>query len=284
MEPVIDLLARNPWLIVLGSVASIISLVSLPLSFYFYVRSFRLRLPRYALRSTSVITGTKERFPTLKITFEGHEEDLQNLTVTKVAFWNQGEEAIRKADVSSPVTIHLKDGFKIIDASIIQNKGGNNEVTITTTANKKSIPISFKYLDKNEGTVIQVFHTGSSNDVSVDGTIIGAGKPIRLFLSPSGTSQKPPEFMTERTARFQSLFLVFAPLLIPALFLLAAISEVPQPGEKPKPIVIANLITVNLAGALLFFGFCTAIFSWPAAYFTWKKRIPNSLSTFLKDF
>lgn len=76
-------------------------------------------------------------------------EQIENLTVTKIAFWNAGNDTIKGQDIdkNKPLTVH--------------------------------IDIDFDYFDKNQGGIIQLFHNGKSgNDIKIYGYIISSGAPI----------------------------------------------------------------------------------------------------------
>jgi len=88
----VESLSINPWLVLIAAACTI---VAVPLAFIFYLRSRKEKLPRYAVRSNNIIKGSKAVIPGLTVHFQGHGEPIENLTVSKVVFWNASRETIR---------------------------------------------------------------------------------------------------------------------------------------------------------------------------------------------
>jgi hypothetical protein len=173
----IDGLAMNPWLIIIGFIITIISLL---LAVIFYVRGKKVKLPYYAFNSHNIVRDLVSRIDHLDILYHG--EPIENLTATKMAFWNAGNDTINCKDIAraDPLTVVAKEGYKILDAKIVNVINTANQFSITPPADERShININFDYLDHNEGAIIQLLHTGKSGkDIEIHGTIKGFGKPL----------------------------------------------------------------------------------------------------------
>lgn len=74
---------------------------------------------------------------------------------------------------SHPITtVKINDGFSIIDAKVIYESNPSNDFHIELSEDAKSIQINFDYIDYEDGIVIQLYHTGNSNeDLSFTGKI-----------------------------------------------------------------------------------------------------------------
>ncbi|MCZ7363103.1 MAG: hypothetical protein O8C58_07200, partial [Candidatus Methanoperedens sp.] len=105
-------------------------------------------------------------------------ERIENLTATKIAFWNAGNVTISSNDFASkkpftikvkeckilrtePYTVSVKTGYKILDVKKLYYNP-INQVEIKCSKDKSQIKINFEYLAKNEGAIIQLLHTGKS--------------------------------------------------------------------------------------------------------------------------
>jgi hypothetical protein len=166
----------NPWW---GFLGCIIAIFATALAIIFYYKGKKVKLPCYAVRSSNIVSNLVSKIETLEMLYAG--KPIENLTVTKLLFWNAGRDTIDYRDVASadPLRVHAKESCKILDAKILYEKKRANKFSITNSSNQSCISIQFDYMDKDEGAVIQLIHTGkSSDDIKVTGTIKGAGKPI----------------------------------------------------------------------------------------------------------
>lgn len=170
----IQQLGTNPWL---NTLSFTVTLLSAVLAVFFYFKAKRAKKPRYAKRSINIVEDLVSRFESLEILYEGKK--IENLTVTKVAFWNDGNETLQSNDIASvePITIEVQSGHKILKAQKIYEKNVANKIDLKESSSESHLLIEFEYLDKSEGAIFQLFHTGISNeDVIVRGIIKGAGK------------------------------------------------------------------------------------------------------------
>ncbi len=183
------------------------------------------KLPRYAIRSVALIRESKRLFPDLQLHFKGYGEDIDNFTVSRVILWNAGRDTIRKADMvdEEPLRVTVMPGIVILAANILQENNPPNGITCTVKRDKAAVDIGFKFLDHNNGAVLEVLHTGSqADDITVTGQLIGAGKPKRAKLEP--LTNVGPGFKTYqravRTGRRKPALIFFAGNLIVYLLLI----------------------------------------------------------------
>lgn len=175
-------LAKNPWLTISSVLVGIVGLI---LAIGFYLKSRKMKIPCYASRSINVVRDLISKFETLEIRYSG--ATIENLTITKLAFWNAGQETINNSDIASadPLLVRAKEEYKILDAKVIYARNAPNQFSIALEESQKLLSLSFDYLDREEGAVIQIIHTGTENDhIEVSGTIKGAGKLHRRSGSP----------------------------------------------------------------------------------------------------
>ena len=170
-------ITQDPWFEVLLFIVAVAAIV---LSIAFYFKSKRQREPTYSTRSYNVAQNiSPARFESLILSYG--ETRIENFTVTKVLFWNSGRETIRVEDIAArePLEIITEGEALILDANVIQRKPSTNGFEVRLSENQSSVELSFEYLDKDEGAVIQIVHTGTSGeDISMRGRIAGGGTPV----------------------------------------------------------------------------------------------------------
>lgn len=172
-----EFLGTNPWLSIISFV---IAVMGVALAIVFYIKGKRAKLPYYAIRSANIVSDFGSWMKPLEMRYSS--QLIENLTVTKMAFWNAGRDTIDHQDIAraDPLTLHVKESYKILDAKILSEKTPANKFSITTSPDQSSLALEFDYIDKDEGAVIQLIHTGKSGeDIDFGGSIKGAGKPIR---------------------------------------------------------------------------------------------------------
>jgi len=127
------------------------------------------------MRSANVISDSIKSLGEIEVLFKGDKID--NLTVTKVAFWNSGNDTINDTDLAptDKLRIELCEGFIVLDSEVLfQSEMTNNVQTHLTPT---CIEIKFDYMDGNQGGIIKFIHTGKkSSDVLLKGTFKGCEK------------------------------------------------------------------------------------------------------------
>lgn len=116
----------------------------------------------------------------LRISFDGTE--LSSCSVSKVLIWNDGDKAIRSTDIP------IKDKLKIITSDNVEFLEITPLISSNDTCNVSHeqindhlVEINFDYLEKNDGVLYQIFHSGTkSKDIEVKGTVIDSGKFVNL--------------------------------------------------------------------------------------------------------
>ena len=133
----------------------------------------------YFETSTNIFKDLSDKFELLEILYKGQK--IKNLTITKIIFWNNGKETIKKEDIvpSDPLVLEVDKGFQILDVKIFPNNS-SSKFTYSISDDLSTAKLDFDYIDKNEGAVIQISHSGySSENIQLKGKIMGVGEPIR---------------------------------------------------------------------------------------------------------
>ena len=163
--------------------------------------------PVYNISHVHIITPTlTEKASGLNITYNG--ETIDNLTISKIGLINWGKEVIKREDIPDKGRFYLqfKDDIRIYDQRIIfttenannssmfqvidlpeveHNKENvQNKIEILQKYNNR-VYWDFDYLAHSEGVIIQVAHSGSSNNTSfsLQGTLPGNPLNYRVIES-----------------------------------------------------------------------------------------------------
>ena len=168
-------LMNNPyaWL-----VATFCTVAAFLFAIYTWFAGRRKKELTYTTNSYKIIQKGKSLIPELKISYQNR--NIEDLTITKYAIWNSGNEVIDSRDIveSKKLMIILKDeNESILNSKIIAESDETNKFRIDLLQDNIAV-INFDYIDPKEGAVIQIAHTGSNDSLQVDCKIKG-GKIIR---------------------------------------------------------------------------------------------------------
>lgn len=264
-------LGSNPWLAISSFFIAIVGII---LAIGFYLKSRRLKIPCYSIRSINVVQDLISKFESLEIRYAG--DAIENLTVTKLAFWNWGKETINSSDIASadPLLVRATEGYKILEAKVIYANNPANQFSIIDHEDKTAVSLNFDYLDKNEGAVIQIIHTGTTNDhIQVTGTIKGAGKMHHRAGSSFRLVRMTNRAISRFSTKFYRVWFGFAFLLSPFMALVFFLLR-PLKSSAGRDVS---------KGVLLLSVFIAALPYWALAFVLLRRRMPKGFDAFEKD-
>ena len=180
---IISVVTQNSWV---NLFALILAPIGMFFSIFFFFKSRRKKSVRFFSIYNALVVDFAQKIDGLNIQFSGKE--IQRLTVSKIAFWNSGTETITHNDIPSKdkISIDIDEEFRILSCSIIAQTNITNNISVCLSQDGKKVDIDFEYLEKQDGFVIQIFHTGDSKVVfNFNGTVMGFGK-----VSKGKTSEK----------------------------------------------------------------------------------------------
>lgn len=144
----------------------------------------------YYQKGINVIGDYKSKINDLSVLYKNSE--IENLSVCRLAFWNGGNEAIGKDDISSndPLMVKIKEPYKILDVFIIESSSKANGISVISDSSGGYL-INFDYLNPNNGGVLQIIHTAkSSSSLFLQGEIKGI-KEIIKYINPKYLELQP---------------------------------------------------------------------------------------------
>jgi hypothetical protein len=161
----INALTQNPWVNLISIFGAFIAFPSLFLAIFFYIKGKTKKSIKYISRYDTLIDkGIDQKVIGLSISISNKQ--INKLAVSRIAFWNNGNKTLTCNDIPtlSKFTITINNDYDILDVSIIETLNPKNNISVTLLEDSRTIDIYFEYMDKNDGFVLQIFHTG--NDLS----------------------------------------------------------------------------------------------------------------------
>lgn len=159
------------------AVLSVLTIGSVIYAIYCQYTNKERREISYTKKTNVLIRRRKSLFEKLLITYDTRE--IENLCISTFTLWNSGNRTISSQDMvkTKEISVCLANNAKILDVEIIKVVETTNQFRIEKI-DDSMVKIIFDYIDKKEGLVFQIMHTGSEEDVLIDCKIKG-GKPIK---------------------------------------------------------------------------------------------------------
>ena len=249
----IETLAKNPWLVIISFIITFLGFI---LAFIFYFKSKKVKKPRLESRSLNLLKESAEKIEGLKITYLN--ENIPNITITKLAIWNDGNDTINKSDIASadPLLITAKDTVHILEYKIIYQKNECSLFDIEEIESGKKLKVTFDFLDFQDGAVIQLLHTGnSSSDIEFGGTIKGVGK-IGSNYSKNKVNSIIKEIISKPSKKISSKIIGIIYIILGLILLvmefgkLLGLDNIYKPVENPMleflSCVFFSILTISM--------------------------------------
>lgn len=235
-------------------------------SYVFYEIQKRKKEACWSIDSTNLIKGYSSLLEKLDIQYAGQK--VENLTVSKIAFWNNGNEIINHSDIAIPLYIaplNNKEDTQILDVKILATSTLGNEFNATKLEGKNIVVMGFDYLDPQQGAVMQIIHTGVSVlPLIVDGEIKGVKEIIY--------KRKKRDFIDV----MPRIFIYFYGLLSLAGFLVSYFNK----SSKSSSL---DTLTLTMWASLITFILVALLGFWDIKSSAKVAKIPKSLLVFDKD-
>lgn len=165
----------SPWF---NGISFLITILSVILAYIFYKKSSKNIVPKYTLTSKKMIANNISEYGPLTVYYDGHE--IPNFTASEFVFWNDGNATLLHDDIASadPLRFTAAAPYEILSARIIKASSPANKFSVLCSPDSANVEVEFDYLDKGQGGVIQILHTGEkSGDLAFSGSIKGFGRP-----------------------------------------------------------------------------------------------------------
>lgn len=190
----------------------------------------------YLKQSNILIRKKKSKFEKLSVSYDGQE--IEDLCITKFTIWNSGNKTLNDVDIvkNKELTIATCDDDKILDVELIICSEETNEFRIVKI-DERTVKIMFDYVDKKDGVVIQIIHTGTSDSIDIKCKIKG-GNSLKSNVNDASMKIFKKVFTKVDIDKF---FVVFACILIVFTLFLAGVFTIAIFNEQLQSLIISKL-------------------------------------------
>lgn len=245
-----------------------IGVIGLLLSYYFYKKGTRTKRP-YCLTFTQSIAGrVLLDIPDFQLTYKGRS--VERLAITKLVFWNAGSETIASGDVptAAPFLIGLSENVEFLNHNLEFVKRRSNAIMMTLDQDKKHLRVDFEYLDKNDGFVVELLHTGLTDDaIQIQAVFKGAQGLVRRGAAPLLSLPRPVRRLLTSEYRSAIGFSLLAAASVSAID-----SYFPFMPDWLNHNPIPSTGTEWFAFVIVYGGFASA------GWYLWRTRLPTGFS------
>lgn len=163
----------------------VITGISLSLALYFYSEAQNLPELSYTIKPIRGVVVRSGRSSKMVVRY-GDEVIKTDITAAQIVIWNEGKQAIKKSDILKPLSIHMENNARILEASILMCTREVIHPAITMGDLAASMPtLTWDILEQGDGCTAQIVYEGKPDlNVYVDG-IIQNQKHINL-VPPEG--------------------------------------------------------------------------------------------------
>ncbi len=208
-EPRILKVFRNPYVGILGSIASIIGLI---LAVYFWHESRRYRELVYFVNPAKAVVIKSGQTSKLNYFYEG-KEIKSDVTAIQIAIWNQGSESIKKENIVSNINISTTPSVHILE--VITRKKSRDAINLVfdqSMAKNGTIPLTWNILENGDGILLQIIYAGDTNVIfSLEGLIEGQASIKEIKYS--GSILSPAEQFSQQKKSVRWFIYIFLGLL-----------------------------------------------------------------------
>jgi len=159
--------------------------------YIFYRKGLVQKKPVWDVRTENIVSDFISKIDNLEVTYKNQK--IENLSFSRIIFWNDGKDPIDKSDISSlnPLSISVTSAdVLILDATIVGKNSDASQIGVSISSDRRNVSIEFEYLNRGKGCVIEIVHTGiNSEALSIVGDIKGVEKiqkkpirPVEIFF------------------------------------------------------------------------------------------------------
>ena len=181
----LDFLKGGPGYNLATLIMTSIGIIFIPLTIYLALIAIKNKKPRYLIRNTNLVRDGVQSVEEVSVMYESKR--VPNLSVARIVFWNAGRETIDAADVveKDSIRVSARHGVEILSIKVLTQNEPTNNFIVVLNAKKRHASVVFDFIDKGQGVVLQIFHTGvSADDIVFSGRIKGCGVVVKIDERP----------------------------------------------------------------------------------------------------
>lgn len=170
---------------------AIVILVSIALAFFGIVQNIKRKQLIFYFETNFILDVSTRKIEELTVYYG--DDKIENFMVSKIAFVNSGNLTINYSDipVAAPLLIKVDEESSILFAKVL-NQSNESSLVSLSNISPSIVEVKFDYLEKKEGAVIQIFHTGRVYNIDICGKLKGGQiiTPIKADDSKSVKAKK----------------------------------------------------------------------------------------------
>jgi hypothetical protein len=120
--------------------------------------------------------------PTHGITVQYNGEDIPQVTRTQIIFWNAGQKTFEETSIVEEYPVQFRfegEDTRVLSVELIGTSDLANKFSVRKNGHGQAgVIFSFKYLDPDQGAVVEVLHTSESWKAIPSGKIKGAPRGV----------------------------------------------------------------------------------------------------------
>lgn len=167
----------NRWVIYMTYISTFITIISLILTCYFYLKTKVEREPVFVVDpvKTEIINSNNISNAPIIVTKKNGEQIKSDLVSIRFYFWNMGRKSIKKENILDKIVIRIEDkNSQILDYRILKKTRDITGIKIKPSNSKNEIVLDFDILEKDDGAACQLIYQGKSNSkINIYGYIEG---------------------------------------------------------------------------------------------------------------
>lgn len=173
---------------VAGGIAWAVTVGSIPLTICLYLRPPEHRDLRYMVHPEKTMIVREGQLSRLSVALDG-KLVTRDISAAQVAFWNKGNQAIRRENVLEPLRLRTSPSVPIIGATIRRVSREVVRIQVdSTNFQRGELAISWNILERGDGAALQVVFAGGT-DIDLVATATLEGQVHVNRLVPDVTPQ-----------------------------------------------------------------------------------------------
>lgn len=238
-----------------GWVGSLIGLGGIVAAAIIYVLTRQRSILAYRTLGDRLLGHTEAKLPD-EVTVQYRGRSIPRLTRSLIVLWNAGEKTIEGKDIvgADPLRVEVSADAEILAASVLKCSRDVTGIRVNTLGDQSNAAtITFDFIDRGDGAVLEVLHSSERRHLSLLGTIRGIpngpkdlGRMISRHIVVGSFPSKMP-------LRLLCAITTIAGIAIGLFGLLFPVSETTVPGlpELRVLLVLAGFLYVGF-GLFLF--------------------------------
>lgn len=229
--------------------STVIAVLSILLSIYFYFESLQKREPYYLIYSSSQIYSKAISSSKINVIDSAGKPVDGEIHVVELSFWNNGKLSIEPTDVRTPVFIEFPAGLRLLESKVVrESKPAVSAFKLSElqpNGASSRVQLQWSHLDPSLGARLQFIYVGDANPkLAFKGDILDA----EILDGSSRTKRVGAEWLNAVAA----CVVIFA-----GMFLINAIKVSSEPNVSPwlslTFVLIKFLMIIGAMGVVLSF-------------------------------